>query len=194
MVAFDLSLHAALVLSSPFLLYFLGSYLLPALKPRERRIFYTWLGWGIVLFFAGVAFTYFYLLPIALAASVEYSNMLGFEATDWRAGEYFSFAEKFMLGMGLGFQLPIVTLTLVRIGVLSYSTLSRYRRHVIVVSFVLGAVLTTPEPITQVAMAVPLCLLYEACIWIAWYWERKERRLRKAASNGEVVVVDTPES
>ena len=177
MVAFNLALYASVALSAPFWMFFLGQYIMPALKARERRILFTWIGWGSVLFLAGVLLTYFYLLPLALRASVQYSNMLGFDPYDWRADEYIGFAGKFMLGMGLGFQLPLVVLTLVKIGLLSYRTLAHFRRHVIVVAFVLGAVLTTPEVITQVAMALPLCVLYEACIWIAWYWERKERRL-----------------
>ena len=59
---------------------------------------------------------------------------------------------------------------------ITHKQLAHYRRHVFVLSFILGAVLTTPEVITQVAMAIPLYLLYEICIWIAWFWERKKRR------------------
>jgi len=77
--------------------------------------------------------------------------------------------------MGLSFQFPIVVLFLVKIGLVTHKQLAHYRRHVCVLSFILGAVLTTPEVITQVAMAVPLYILYEICIWIAWYWERKKR-------------------
>jgi sec-independent protein translocase protein TatC len=84
--------------------------------------------------------------------------------------------------MGLGFQFPIVVLFLVKTGVLTHRDLAKYRRHVIVLSFILGAVLTTPEVITQVAMAVPLYILYEACIWIAWYWDWKKRRAEARAA------------
>jgi sec-independent protein translocase protein TatC len=72
-------------------------------------------------------------------------------------------------------------LFLVKIGLVTHKQLTHFRRHVIVLSLILGAVLTTPEIITQVAMAVPLYLLYEICIWIAWYWERKKRRADAAA-------------
>ena len=78
--------------------------------------------------------------------------------------------------MGLGFELPVVILTLVKIGVLSYSTLAKARRYMIVINLILGAVLTTPEPITQLIMFVPLQLLYEVSVWIAWYWDRQERK------------------
>ena len=81
-----------------------------------------------------------------------------------------------MLGMGIGFQMPVVLLTLVRIGILSYSTLSKMRKYMIVINLVLGALLTTPEVITQVLMALPLQILYEISVWIAWYWERRDRK------------------
>ncbi|HMJ65621.1 MAG TPA: twin-arginine translocase subunit TatC, partial [Candidatus Binatia bacterium] len=133
------------------------------------------------LFAAGVCFCYFGLMPMALAVSQQYSNWLGFAATQWRAEEYISFVCKFMLGMGLGFELPVVLLTLVKIGVLNYRILSKARRYMIVINLVLGALLTTPEVITQVMMFIPLQLLYEASVWIAWYWERRDRKREQAA-------------
>jgi sec-independent protein translocase protein TatC len=175
-IAFHVSLYAALIVSAPFWVFFMGQFFLPALKIKERKVFFTWLAWSVLLFFSGVLLTYFALLPLALRASVEYSDLLGFNALDWRADDYISFVAKFIFGMGLGFQFPIVVLLLVKLGVIGHQQLAHYRRHVIVLSFILGAVLTTPEVITQVAMALPLCILYEACIWIAWYWDRKKRR------------------
>jgi len=72
--------------------------------------------------------------------------------------------------------MPVVILTLVKIGVLNYRILSKGRRYMIVINLVLGALLTTPEVITQLIMFLPLQLLYEISIWIAWYWERQERK------------------
>ena len=118
---------------------------------------------------------------MALAGGKMYSNWLGFGSFQWRAEDYISFVCKFLLGMGLGFELPVVILTLVKIGVLSYSTLAKARRYMIVINLILGAVLTTPEPITQLIMFIPLQLLYEISVWIAWYWDRQDRK--KAAVN-----------
>jgi sec-independent protein translocase protein TatC len=182
-VAFHVAFYGALVLASPFWIYYLGGFLLPALHVRERKAIFSWLGWGLVLFLLGVLTCYFVLLPVALRASVEYSNMLGFDAYDWRADDYISFVTHFIFGMGLGFQFPIVVLFLVKLGVLTHHDLAKYRRHVCVLSFILGAVLTTPEVITQVAMAIPLYLLYEGCIWIAWYWDWKKRRAAARAAS-----------
>jgi sec-independent protein translocase protein TatC len=182
-LAFHVGLYGALAVSSPFWIYFLGTFILPALHLRERRLVLSWMGWSVLLFCAGVLSTYFLLLPVALKASMKYSELLNFSAADWRADDYIHFVCKFLLGMGIGFQFPLVVLFLVKLGILTHKQLAHFRRHVIVLTLILGAVLTTPEVITQVAMAVPLYLLYEICIWIAWYWDwKKRRRERKMAS------------
>lgn len=178
--AFHVALFGALIVSAPFWIYFMASFIMPALHRRERQAITPWIGWSIVLFLVGVLSTYFVLLPVALRAGVMYSNWLGFDAYSWRANDYISFVTHFIIGMGLGFQFPIVILFLVKLGVLSHRQLAKYRRHVCVLSFILGAVLTTPDVVTQVAMAVPLYLLYEICIWIAWYWDRKKQKAAKA--------------
>jgi len=180
-VATKVAIYAGLVLASPFIFYFVAQFVFPALKMREKKYIYRGLGFGLGLFLAGVSFCYFALMPVALAASAQYAKWFGFTATQWRAEDYIGFVCKFMLGMGLGFELPVIVLTLVKIGVLNYRLLAGARRYVIVISFILGAVLTTPEVITQVLMAVPLLLLYEISVWIAWYWERQEKKREDSA-------------
>ena len=178
--AFHIALFGALIISAPFWIYFMAQFIMPALHKRERQALAPWVGWSVFLFLAGVLSTYFVLLPVALRAGVMYSNWLGFDAYTWRADDYVSFVTHFIIGMGLGFQFPIIVLFLVKLGVLTHQQLARYRRHVCVLSFILGAVLTTPDVVTQIAMAVPLYLLYEICIWIAWYWDRKKRKAEAA--------------
>jgi len=175
-VAFQVAFYGGFGLASPFIFYFVAVFVFPALKMKEKYYVYRALGYAISLFLFGIAFCYFLLMPVALAASQAYSHWLGFGAFQWKAGDYISFVCKFMLGMGLGFEMPVVILTLVKIGVLSYSTLAKGRKYMIVINLVLGAVLTTPEVITQVIMFVPLQGLYEVSIWIAYYWERKEKQ------------------
>jgi sec-independent protein translocase protein TatC len=175
-IAFQVALYGGLLLASPFIFYFVASFVFPALKMRERKYVYRGLFFGVGLFLFGVAFCYFILMPVALAASQMYSQWLGFGALQWRAGDYISFVCKFMLGMGLGFELPVVILTLVKIGVLDYRMLRSMWRYMVVIVLVLGALLTTPEVVTQILMAVPLYMLYEITVWIAWYWDRQEKK------------------
>ena len=186
-VAFQVAFYGGMVMASPFIFYFVASFVFPALKMKEKRYVYRGLGYGVTLFLFGVGFCYFALMPIALAASQKYSQWLGFSAFQWKADDYISFVCKFMLGMGLGFEMPVVILTLVKIGVLNYRILSKGRRYMIVINLVLGALLTTPEVITQLIMFVPLQLLYEICIWITWYWERQDKKREAAQEAGDVV-------
>ena len=138
-----------------------------------------------MLFLAGLAVAYFVIMPPALKFAELASQLMGVSSQIWKAEDYFGFVVKFMLGMGLGFELPVVLLALVKIGLLNYGKLKAMRRYMIVGNLILGALLTTPEPFTQVIMAVALQLLFEVAVWIAWYWERKEkqRQAKKAAIN-----------
>ena len=175
-VAFQVAIYGGIVLASPFVLYYLIDFIFPALRRIERKHVRRGMILGIGLFMMGILFCYFVLMPLALRASVAYSEWLGFAANQWRAEEYISFVCKFLLGMGLGFELPIVVLTLVKIGVVSHQQLASFRKYMIVINLMLGAVLTTPEVLTQVMMALPLQVLYEISVWIAWYWERQEQK------------------
>ena len=175
-VAFQVAIYGGMVLAAPFVLFFVGSFIFPALKINEKKPMFRAMFIGALLFMVGVSFCYFVLMPVALSASQMYSQWLGLGAYEWRAEDYISFVCKFMLGMGLGFELPVVILTLVKIGVLNYTQLRSMWRYMIVINLILGALLTTPEVVTQVLMAVPLYGLYEITVWIAWYWEWRDRR------------------
>ncbi len=188
-VAFQVALYGGIVLAAPFLIYVIGGFILPALRIHEKKYVLRGFGIGTGLFLTGVAFCYFFLMPMALRASFQYSEWLGFSADEWRAEDYISFVCKFMLGMGLGFELPVVVLTLVKIGVLNYERLKALRRYMIVVNLFLGAVLTTPEVVTQVLMFIPLQALYELSVWIAGYWELDEAGRRRARIKLVLIVL-----
>jgi sec-independent protein translocase protein TatC len=180
-----LAFFGGLILASPFVLYFIAQFVMPALKIIEKKYFLRAFWFGTVLFLAGLAVAYFVIMPPALKFAELASQLMGVSSQIWKAEDYFGFVVKFMLGMGLGFELPVVLLALVKIGLLNYGKLKAMRRYMIVGNLILGALLTTPEPFTQVIMAVALQLLFEVAVWIAWYWERKEkqRQAKKAAIN-----------
>jgi len=184
MTAMSVAIYAGGLLASPFIVYFLANFIFPALKIRERKYIFQGFFFAISLFLIGVSFCYFVLLPVALSASVMYSEWMGFTVGFWAADGYISFVTKFMLGMGLGFEMPVIVLVLVKIGILNYALLSKARRYVIIINLILGAVLTTPEVITQVLMALPLQILFEITIWVAWYWEWRDKRREAALDAG----------
>ncbi len=171
-----LAFYCGILLAAPFISYFIAQFVLPALKIREKKYVLRACGVGAGLFLAGVLFCYCFVLARALKFAEVFALWMGVRVPEWRAETYFSFVTKFMLGMGLGFELPVVLLALVKIGILDYRKLASLRRYMLVINLVLGALLTTPEVFTQVVMAVVLQLLYEISVWIAWYWEWKEKK------------------
>jgi sec-independent protein translocase protein TatC len=178
--SFHLAFFGGLLLASPFVFYYFGQFLMPALKIREKKYFLRAFFISLFLFLAGSSVSYFVLMPTALKFAQQYAEWMNVSVPYWSAETYISFVVKFMLGMGLGFLLPVVLLALVKIGILDYRKLAAMRRYVIVGNLVLGALLTTGEVLTQVVMAVALQLLYEVSVWIAWYWERQEKKSQKS--------------
>jgi sec-independent protein translocase protein TatC len=170
-----LAFYAGILLAAPFISYFVAEFVLPALKVREKKYVLRACAIGAGLFLAGVCFCYYFVLARAL-----FALWMGVKVPVWRAETYFSFVTKFMLGMGLGFELPVILLALVKIGILDYAKLSAMRRYMIVINLVFGALLTTPEVFTQVVMAIVLQILYEISVWIAWYWEWRDRKNEQA--------------
>jgi sec-independent protein translocase protein TatC len=183
MSSLHLAFFGGILLTAPFIFYFIGEFVLPALKIKEKKYLLRALGVGVGLFAAGVCFCYFIIMPRALKFAELFAIWMGAKVPEWRAETYFGFVTKFMLGMGLGFELPVVLLALVKIGILDYKKLSAMRRYMIVINLILGALLTTPEVFTQIMMAIPLQVLYEISVWIAWYWERQERKRQAGAGS-----------
>jgi sec-independent protein translocase protein TatC len=180
------SLHIAffggLILASPFVLYFLGEFVMPALKIIEKKYFLRAFWFGTILFLFGLSFAYFLVMPAALKFAELYANWMNVDVPFWQAEAYWSFELKFMFGMGAGFELPVVLLALVKIGLLNYAKLKSMRRYMIVINLILGALLTTPEVFTQVCMAIALQVLFEIAVWITYYWEYQEaKRARTGA-------------
>ncbi|MBM3847378.1 MAG: preprotein translocase subunit TatC [Verrucomicrobia bacterium] len=177
MVGLKIALYGGLILAAPFLMLFIGQFVLPALHIHEKRILYQSVGFGIGLFILGVLFAYFVITGIALWAAVDFANWMGFAADEWRADEYIGFVTLFLLGMGACFEIPVVILVLVKIGLLDYRKLSAFRSYAIVGNLILGAVITpSGDPFTMLLFAAPLHLLYEISVVIAWFWDRRDRK------------------
>ena len=174
-IALKIGLYGGLTLSMPFVIYFLAQFVLPALRINEKQWLFKLSGFGAGLFMLGVVFCYLIIMKVALWASVGFANMLGFGADEWQAEEYISFVCKFMVGMGLAFQMPVILLFLVRVGILDYKKLSDFRMYAVVANLIIAAVITpTGDPFTLSLVAVPLQLLYELSTLIAWFWHKKE--------------------
>jgi len=172
-IAVQLAIFGGVTLATPFVLFFLGQFILPALHFHEKKFLFRVTAFGTFLFFSGVAFCYFVMLPVTLSTTASFSNWLGFGADEWRADEFISFCCWFLLGMGVSFQLPLVLLTLVRIGLMDVAALAKYRAYFYVgILIIAGFVTPDGNPVTMLLMAAPLMVLYELTVLIAWFWER----------------------
>jgi sec-independent protein translocase protein TatC len=175
-----LAFFAGIIVAFPLLLLFILQFVLPGLHQHEKKVMWPALAIGFGLFLAGVGFAYFFVLPRALVFFHEWSLKLGV-SNDWRIGEYITFATQFTLLFGLSFELPVVVMVLVKIGLLGYEAMSRTRAYAILAIVVVAAIITpTPDAFTLCLMAAPMILLYEGCIWLAWLDARKQRRAEEA--------------
>jgi sec-independent protein translocase protein TatC len=164
------------VLSFPFLLYFLAEFVLPALTESERRHLWPAATMGFGLFLIGVAFAYFVVLPQTLEFFYHDAQSLGWKPT-WTVRDYYSFTTQFVIAFGLAFELPVVVLLLVKMGILDAATLKRVRPHAFVVVMIFAAVLTpTTDMVTMLLMGIPMYFLYELCIIIAGVVQRRQER------------------
>lgn len=174
MVWMKISLYGGITLALPFILYFVGEYILPALHAHEKRYFLGAFAVGGGLFLAGVVLCYVFMLKLALVGMVQFNQWLGFSSDYWRAEEYFSFVVLFMVGMGLSLEVPVVVLTLVKIGVIPHEWLVNGRRYFFIGNLVLCAFIT-PDFMSTFFMVIPVQVLMEICILISRYWERQKR-------------------
>jgi len=175
-ISFHLAFYAGVVISFPILLYFLIEFVLPALTELEKRFLLPAIMGSFGLFLIGVLLGYLWLLPKTILFFFRDTQSLGWSPT-WTVQQYYSFVTKFVLGFGLAFELPVVVLALVYFGLITYRFMARTRPYAVVLIFILAAIIApTPDLLTLLAMATPMAVLYESCIWIAWMMERRKAR------------------
>ena len=175
MLSMKLSFVAGIVVSFPLLLLYVLQFVLPGLHSSEKRVLWPAMTIGFGLFLCGTAFAYYLVLPKTLLFFYQWSGDMGI-SNDWRIGEYISFATQFTLLFGASFELPVVVMVFVKLGLLTYETMSKTRAYAIVAIFVAAAILTpTPDIPTMCLMAAPMLILYEICIWLAFLDRRKAR-------------------
>ena len=176
MLSFKLAMYAGITVTFPFLLYFILEFILPGLHKKEKKALFPALFIGFGLFITGVLFSYFLVLPRVLEFFSTFSGQMGI-TNEWTIGKYISFTTQFILIFGLSFELPVVVMTLVVIGIMDYKTMSKSRSYAILAIMVTAAVITpTPDILTLMLLAGPMYLLYELCILLAWVVQRKQAK------------------
>jgi len=166
-------LLAGVFAASPIVLYQIWLFVAPALYSKEKKYVIPFVCSSTILFVGGAAFGYFVIFP--LSAKFFMSFTTDFIQPAPRLKESFSFCAMLLLTFGLTFELPIFILFLSKLGVLDARMLARNRKYVIILIFIVAAILTPPDPLSQVMMAVPLVALYEVSIWVAKIFGRKPK-------------------
>ncbi len=175
-VSLTLAFYAGIVLTFPILLFFLLEFTLPALTRQEKKYVIPGITVGFGLFLVGVVSCYFLVLPQTMKWLYSDSISLGIKPT-WIVGDYFSFVTRMCLGFGLLGELPPVMAVLAALGIVTYEWLARTRVYAVVIILALAAFIApTPDPLTFLMLGVPIILLYELCIWLAWFLERRRKK------------------
>lgn len=164
----------ALFVAGPFALWEIWGFIAAGLYKHERKVIYTYFPMSLLLFVGGVLFGFFVLVPYAL-------YFLGLDSIESRAMEvrmgvdqYLGFLKGLALALGAVFQLPVVMVALSRIGLVEPKTFAHFRKHTLVGALVIAAILTPPDPVTQLMMAGPVVLLYEAGVHLSkWAWRKQ---------------------
>ena len=170
LIKWFISFASGFIIALPYLIYQVWKFVAPGLKINEKRFALPFVFFAFTSFIAGVSFGYFVLIPFSLEffsgiAAPHVENNFSIQY-------YFSFLTWLLIGAGVIFQLPVVSLVLSSIGVLTPAFMRHYRRHSIVTILILSSFITPPDPVSMLIMSFPLVLLYETSIGVSWIVNR----------------------
>jgi len=163
--AVKVSFFSGLLLSLPFIFYQFWLFVAPGLYEHEKKYVWPFVFFASGMFFLGVAFAYYIVVPYGFAFLINFAEQVVTVAP--KINEYVGFFTKIMVGFGIAFELPVVTLFLALLGLVDDHTLKGFFKYAIILIFILAALLTPPDVVTQLLMAVPLIILYGVSILIA---------------------------
>ena len=178
------SFFASFFVTSPFILIQIWKFIAPGLYDHEKTAIMPYLVLTPILFFLGGALVYYLVMPLAIKFFLSFEST-GLATTlpiqlEAKVNEYLSLVMKLIFAFGLSFQLPVVLSLLARIGVVDSNFLKTRRKYVVVMIFAAAAILTPPDPITQIGLAIPLLILYELSILSVIFIEKKSKEKENA--------------
>lgn len=165
LVPLKILLMAAFMLALPVVLYQLWAFVAPGLYTHEKKLVMPLVLSSTLLFFIGVAFCYFFVFGQVFSFIQSFAPKSITAAPDIEA--YLNFVLSMFLAFGMAFEVPIVVIVLARMNIVSIQKLKDFRSYFIVLAFVIAAIVTPPDVVSQLALAIPMCILYEIGIWAA---------------------------
>jgi sec-independent protein translocase protein TatC len=183
-VEIKVAFFAAIMVAFPVWVTQMWKFVAPGLYANEKRAFLPFLLMTPVLFGLGASMAYFVAMPVALSFLLGYSGDVGGVTQEALpgVGNYLSFVTKFIFGFGVAFLLPVLMMLLERAGIVTHEQLRAGRRYAIVGAFAIAAVLTPPDIISQLLLAIPLCLLYEFALIAIWFTQRRRKKAEALAA------------
>lgn len=170
----QVSLICGSILAMPVVVYHVIMFVSPGLTAKEKKYVWMILPWIFIMFLAGVAFSYFILLPPAMTFLLSFGADIA--VPQIRISNYISLIGRLLLASGLIFETPVITTFLSRLGIINSSWMALQRKWAVILAFILGALITpTIDPVNQTLVALPLIVLYEMSIWLAKLVERRPK-------------------
>lgn len=178
-VEIKVAFFSATMVAFPVFATQLWKFVAPGLYAKEKRAFLPFLLMTPVLFGGGAAMAYYVAMPVALTFLLGFSGDVGGVTQEALpgVGNYLNFVTKFIFGFGIAFLLPVLLMLLEAAGIVTRQQLSSGRRYAIVGAFAIAAVLTPPDIVSQLLLAVPLCLLYELALIAIWFTEKRRKKV-----------------
>ncbi len=173
MVPIKVTMLAAFMFALPVVLYQIWAFVAPGMYAHEKRLVLPLIVSSTLLFFVGVAFCYFFVFGQVFTFIQSFAPKSIMAAPDIEA--YLSFVLNMFLAFGTAFEVPVVLVILARMGIVSVEKLKEFRSYFIVIAFVIAAVITPPDVVSQLSLAIPMCLLYEVGIWAAQLFVKHTR-------------------
>ncbi len=183
LVPLKILLMTAFLIALPVVLYQVWAFVAPGLYAHEKKLVMPLVVSSTVLFFIGVAFCYFFVFGQVFAFIQSFAPKSITAAPDIEA--YLSFVLTMFLAFGLAFEVPIVVIVLARMGIVSIEKLKAFRSYFIVLAFIVAAVVTPPDVVSQLALAIPMIILYEVGIWAAQLFIKHTKAPEEPAASAD---------
>ena len=169
---FKVCLVAAVVCAMPLIMQQIWSFVSPALYPQEKKMFAALFFIALILFIGGVVFCCFFVFPLAI--DLFWASAEGVASTMWSVQEYYNFVLSFVLPFGIMFELPVILYMLAKKNKVTYESLAKYRKYVVLVIAIAAAILTPPDIVSQLMLGIPMYLLYEISVQVVRFMKRRK--------------------
>lgn len=189
-VELKVAFFAATMLAFPVIANQLWQFIAPGLYKNEKKAFFPFLLLTPILFLGGASLAYFVAMPVALHFLLGYQGNIGGVQQDALpgVGNYLNFVTKFLFGFGVAFLLPVLLMLLETAGLVTRAQLKAGRRYAIVAAFGIAAVLTPPDVVSQLMLAVPLVILYEFALIAIFFTEKRRKKMADADADAPAAV------